>query len=63
MCGYGVLQDVNNPDSDPEAFAKRLCEDLELQDPEIAVRFPLVLETSKHHFNPVFSLFSVKQSI
>jgi hypothetical protein len=29
---------VNNFNSDPEGFAKGLCKDLELEDPEVPVR-------------------------
>ncbi|BBN14604.1 hypothetical protein MPTK1_6g12940 [Marchantia polymorpha subsp. ruderalis] len=31
-----TLRDVNNFDSDPEGFARGLCKDLELEDPEVA---------------------------
>ena len=32
------VQDLNNYDSDPEAFAESLARDLEIDDPEVAVR-------------------------
>lgn len=49
------LWDVNNPDSDPEAFAKRLCEDLELQDPEIAPAIAVSIREQIHEINKQIS--------
>jgi len=33
-----VLQDLNNFESDPEEFARTLCKDLGVEDPEVGVR-------------------------
>lgn len=34
----GHLQDLNNFESDPEEFARTLCKDLGVEDPEVGVR-------------------------
>lgn len=36
------MQDVNNFNSDPEGFARGLCKDLEIEDPEVAVSTPML---------------------
>lgn len=33
-----ILQDLNNFESDPEEFARTLCKDLGVEDPEVGVR-------------------------
>lgn len=32
------FQDMNNFESDPEAFARTFCGDMDIQDPEVGVR-------------------------
>ena len=42
---FGWFQDLNNFESDPEEFAKTLCADLGVHDPEVGVS-PCIL----YHF-------------
>lgn len=35
-----ILQDLNNFESDPEEFARTFCREMEIEDPEVGVRYP-----------------------